>query len=732
MEKLQLQKITEQTNNNRVDNLLASPIEKIIEWTEGINVNIAPNNDNSKVVFEVLNSTDTPTSITSSDGTLIVEQSGFNADVKINPLIIPEDGKDGLDGNDGLDGKSISVKSSTSDANGNTILTLTDGTNDWVVFINRGLQGIQGNTGSNGLEGLSVYITTSELEIGGDWYSEVPISSIQVPSGRTLKVGDLLISLNNYGLGRIGQIQNNYANVDTAGPLKGADGKDGLDGLNGNDGTNGKDGIDGLSIYRYSLALNGGLGVTILVNNIDIDTSGRELRVGDFILSTNSILAKITTLYSTNCSVYITNIIKGLDGINGSNGLDGRGIKSSSITYQESTSGTTSPSGIWQTTIPSVAQGNYLWSRIILTYTDNTTSTFYSVSRQAIDGTNGSNSTDTPTDITSPLATLLFGGSGFSRTADIDFNKIIGGRNIDINNSVAGQITINSDDVIVATRYGTIDVSKSISGRSTTFTIDTNENKIKDIILPSIKPGNNVNIDSSVAGEITINAIDTDTLTTLTSIDNSVEITPNLDTNNQPIKNSFDLSVPQNSGGIANNSNFIFRDLYPLVINYLYTLQYSNNNYAGVLIPPGRIAIFEHRIIVGIPDIDINPNTNVRVKLINNWAEDYVNSPTIFRNVEYRRGYMMHNIDPLTSGNAFGFYQNNNSMLFTNKKLVCISYHEYIENNRNTGLSPYQERSLCAVSDVSGDSPEIITWSLSTANPAEANLIHADVVISIF
>lgn len=59
--------------------------------------------------------------------------------------------------------------------------------------------------------------------------------------------------------------------------------------------------------------------------------------------------------------------------------FDGRGVASTTVEYQASTSGTTVPTGTWSTTIPSVAQGSYLWTRTVITYTDNTQSTSYSV-----------------------------------------------------------------------------------------------------------------------------------------------------------------------------------------------------------------------------------------------------------------------------------------------------------------------------------------------------------------
>lgn len=85
---------------------------------------------------------------------------------------------------------------------------------------------------------------------------------------------------------------------------------------------------------------------------------------------------------------------KGNDGANGTSGKDGKGIKSSSVTYQASTSGTTVPSGNWTTDIPTVSANQYLWTRTIITYTDNTTSTGYSIGKIGANGTNGKNGVD--------------------------------------------------------------------------------------------------------------------------------------------------------------------------------------------------------------------------------------------------------------------------------------------------------------------------------------------------
>ena len=64
----------------------------------------------------------------------------------------------------------------------------------------------------------------------------------------------------------------------------------------------------------------------------------------------------------------------------GNTGAAGKGIKSTSITYQAHSNGTTAPTGTWTDLVPTTsAEKPYLWSRTILTYTDNTTSTTYSV-----------------------------------------------------------------------------------------------------------------------------------------------------------------------------------------------------------------------------------------------------------------------------------------------------------------------------------------------------------------
>ena len=70
-------------------------------------------------------------------------------------------------------------------------------------------------------------------------------------------------------------------------------------------------------------------------------------------------------------------------------------IQSTAIEYQASSSGTTVPSGTWSTTIPSVTQGQFLWTRTTVTFNSGSPVVWYGVSYIAVDGS-GSPGTATP------------------------------------------------------------------------------------------------------------------------------------------------------------------------------------------------------------------------------------------------------------------------------------------------------------------------------------------------
>lgn len=75
--------------------------------------------------------------------------------------------------------------------------------------------------------------------------------------------------------------------------------------------------------------------------------------------------------------------IKGEKGDTG----DAATVMSKSVTYQVGTSGTTAPSGSWLQAVPTVPQGQFLWTKTDVTFNTGNPITWYSVSRMGIDGT---------------------------------------------------------------------------------------------------------------------------------------------------------------------------------------------------------------------------------------------------------------------------------------------------------------------------------------------------------
>ena len=83
--------------------------------------------------------------------------------------------------------------------------------------------------------------------------------------------------------------------------------------------------------------------------------------------------------------------IKGEKGDQG----DSISIVGTAVDYAVGEDGTTVPTSGWQSTIPIVPQGYYLWTRTVVTYTDGTTqtsTTTYASSRNGIDGSGSVNS----------------------------------------------------------------------------------------------------------------------------------------------------------------------------------------------------------------------------------------------------------------------------------------------------------------------------------------------------
>ena len=62
-------------------------------------------------------------------------------------------------------------------------------------------------------------------------------------------------------------------------------------------------------------------------------------------------------------------------------------ITDADVEYQTSSSGTVAPSGSWATTVPTVNQGDFLWTRTTLEFNTGSPIVWYAVAYQAVDGT---------------------------------------------------------------------------------------------------------------------------------------------------------------------------------------------------------------------------------------------------------------------------------------------------------------------------------------------------------
>ena len=178
-----------------------------------------------------------------------------------------------------------------------------------------------------------------------------------------------------------------YTLEDSADPTKytwrkfqGDDGEDGADGIAGNDGA---DGETSYLHIAYATSADGKTGFSVT------ESTGKTY-IGVY---TDYVQAD-----STDPTKYKWAKIKG---------DTGKGVKSTAVTYQVSSSGTTIPTGTWSSSVPAATAGQYLWTRTVITYTDNATSTIYSVGHM---GTNGTNGKSIGSVVNYYLATAAFSG----------------------------------------------------------------------------------------------------------------------------------------------------------------------------------------------------------------------------------------------------------------------------------------------------------------------------------
>lgn len=187
--------------------------------------------------------------------------------------------------------------------------------------------------------------------------------------------------------------------------------------------------VDGITInkkFSFAVAIagtNGQNGTSVTVSSTSVTyqvgTSGTTAPTGTWNTSVPSVSAgqflwtKTEVNYSDGKSTVSYSIsYKAADGTPGSNGTSVT-VSSTSVTYQVSSSGTTTPTGTWLTSVPSVTNGQFLWTKTVVTYSDGKSTTSYAVSYHGTNGTNGQNGADAITmTITSSNGSVFKNSSG--------------------------------------------------------------------------------------------------------------------------------------------------------------------------------------------------------------------------------------------------------------------------------------------------------------------------------
>ena len=233
----------------------------------------------------------------------------------------------------------------------------------------RGLQGIQGKQGEQGIPGKD----GSNGANGKTSYFHIKYSSVSNPTSSSQMTETPSTYIGTYV---------DYTEADSSDPSKytwsrfqGVQGDKGEKGIPGTDGTNGK------TSYLHIAYANSADGKT----GFDVSDSANKLYIGQY--------TDFNPTDSTDYTKYSWTKIKGETGAKGNDGTSVK-ITAKSVTYQASTSGTTTPTGTWVANPPTVAKGQYLWTKTVVTYSDGNSTTAYSVAYQGTNGTNGQNGTN--------------------------------------------------------------------------------------------------------------------------------------------------------------------------------------------------------------------------------------------------------------------------------------------------------------------------------------------------
>lgn len=211
----------------------------------------------------------------------------------------------------------------------------------------KGDQGIQGPKGADGKDGKTTYFHIKYSAVSN------PTSASQMTETPSKYIGMYV----------------DFTQTDSDDPKKYSwqqlEGSQGPQGKQGISGTNGADGKTSYLHIKYS---NDG-GKTFTGN------SGED--IGAYIGTCVDYAKDDPTSVGTYKWAKIKGEAgaKGDKGDTGGTGATGKGVKSIVEQYYKSTSATAMSGGSWSTTYPGWENSKYIWTRSVITYTDNTTST---------------------------------------------------------------------------------------------------------------------------------------------------------------------------------------------------------------------------------------------------------------------------------------------------------------------------------------------------------------------
>ena len=277
-------------------------------------------------------------------------------------------GQDGADGKDGINGKDgISIVKSEINANGELVLTYSDGTS---INLGRvvgtdgkdgadgedGKDGVDGKPGQDGVDGKpgqdgadgkdgvdgigisSVVINEKhELVVTLTNGTVINLGNIKGDKGEDGKNGQNGISIVKSEINANGELVLTYSDGTSInlGRVVGNDGKDGADGEDGEDGkdgADGKDGVDGIGISsvvineKHELVVTLTNGTVINLGNIKGDKGDNGQDGVSIVKSEINANGELVLTYSNGVTVNLGKVVgaDGKDGIDGEDGTPGQ------------------------------------------------------------------------------------------------------------------------------------------------------------------------------------------------------------------------------------------------------------------------------------------------------------------------------------------------------------------------------------------------------------------------